>query len=262
MIIITYIVAGALAGFIAGLLGVGGGIIMVPVFVFCFTAQKFDPNIVMHMAIASSLACIVFTSLSSTLKHHLLGSVDWSVLRKTLPGIVFGSVVGVLLALSLDGDQLRLLLGCFVLFVALKMAFGAAPPSEISERLPKRLMLPAGTVIGSVSALFGIGGGTLSVPFFYRLGMPMGRVVGTAAACGFPIALAGAIANIVFTLDSTTTPEYSWGYVYLPAVLIVSACSIIFARIGAQSAQRINADVLKKLFSICLFCVGVKFVFF
>lgn len=262
MIIITYLVAGAFSGFIAGLLGVGGGIIMVPVFVFCFTSQQFDPAIVMHMAIASSLACIVFTSLSSTYKHHGLGSVDWPVLRKTLPGVIFGSVLGVLLALSLDGNQLRLLLGVFVLFVACKMAFGTTQATAVSERLPKRLMLPAGSVIGSVSALFGIGGGTLSVPFFYRLGMPMGRVVGTAAACGFPIALAGAIANIVFTLDSTSTPEYSWGYVYLPAVLIVSACSIVFARIGAQSAQRINADVLKKLFSICLFCVGVKFVFF
>ena len=262
MIILTYLLAGAFAGFIAGLFGVGGGIIMVPVFVFCFEAQGFNPSVLTHMAIASSLACIVFTSLSSTRKHHLLGAVDWRVLFKTAAGIVAGSILGVLLALQLEGGALRVLLGLFVIFIALKMAFDQGKTYVARETLSKRLMLPAGLVIGGVSSLFGIGGGTLSVPFFYRLGMPMGRVVGTAAACGFPIALVGATANIAFNLDSTLTPEYSWGYVYLPAVAVVSVCSVAFARLGAQSAQSMNSEVLKKLFSACLLLIGIKFVFF
>lgn len=262
MIILTYLLAGAFAGFVAGLFGVGGGIIMVPVFVFCFEAQGFDSLVLTHMAIASSLACIVFTSLSSTRKHHLMGAVDWSILLKIAPGITIGSVVGVLLALQLEGGALRILLGLFVIFVALKMALDRAKVYVPQETLSKRLMVPAGFVIGGVSSLFGIGGGTLSVPFFYRLGMPMGRVVGTAAACGFPIALLGATANIAFNLDSPLTPEDSWGYIYVPAVAIVSVCSVVFARLGAQCAQTINSELLKKLFSICLLVIGIKFVFF
>ena len=262
MIILTYLLAGAFAGFIAGLFGVGGGIIMVPVFVFCFEAQGFDTMVLTHMAIASSLACIVFTSLSSTRKHYLLGAVDTGVLFKIAPGISCGAVIGVLLALQLNGDALRVLLGIFVIIVALKMGLDRSNAYEPRETLSKRLMFPAGLVIGGVSSLFGIGGGTLSVPFFYRLGLPMGRVVGTAAACGFPIALVGATANIAFNLDSTLTPEYSWGFIYLPAVVVVSICSVVFARLGAQCAQIINSELLKKLFSICLLLIGIKFVFF
>lgn len=111
MIILTYLLAGAFAGFIAGLFGVGGGIIMVPIFVFCFEAQGFDSSVLTHMAIASSLACIVFTSLSSARKHHLLGAVDWRVLLRVAPGITIGSVVGVLLALQLEGGRLGFCLG-------------------------------------------------------------------------------------------------------------------------------------------------------
>jgi len=261
MIILTYLLAGALAGYIAGLLGVGGGIIMVPVFILCFEAQGFDPLVLTHMAVATSLACIVFSSLSSARKHHALGAVDWSVFVKIAPGIGLGSVAGVLVAQQIDGAQLRILLGMFVVFVALKMQFGGARSAQF-ERLPKRLLVPAGVVIGSVSALFGIGGGTLSVPFFYRLGMPMGRVVGTAAACGFPIAIVAALTNGVLTVNEGYAPEFSWGYIYLPAVVVVSVCSIIFARFGALSAQRINADALKKIFSVCLFVIGIRFIFF
>lgn len=262
MIILTYLLAGAFAGFIAGLFGVGGGIIMVPIFVFCFELQGFDPLVLTHMAIASSLACIVFTSLSSARKHHLLGAVDWGILLKITPGITIGSFVGVLLALQLDGASLRVLLGLFVIFIALKMALDRAKVYERQSSLSKRLTFPAGFVIGSVSSLFGIGGGTLSVPFFFRLGMPMGRVVGTAAATGFPIALLGATANIAFNLDSPLTPDFSWGYIYLPAVAVASVCSVVFARLGAQCAQTINSELLKKLFSICLLVIGIKFVFF
>lgn len=142
------------------------------------------------------------------------------------------------------------------------MALDRSKEYAPQESLSRRLMFPAGFVIGSVSSLFGIGGGTLSVPFFYRLGLSMGRVVGTAAACGFPIALLGATANIAFNLDSPLTPKYSLGYIYLPAVAVVSVCSVVFARLGAQCAQTINSELLKKLFSICLLIVGIKFVFF
>ena len=261
MVILTYLLAGALAGFIAGLFGVGGGIIMVPVFVFCFEAQGFDASVLTHMAIASSLACIVFTSISSTRKHHLLGGVDWHVLSKVAPSIVLGAILGVLLALQINGQDLRVLLGIFVMLVAVRM-LRSQQPENASDRVSTRTMFPIGLSIGGISALFGIGGGTLSVPYFHRLGLPMKRVVGTAAACGLPIALTGAIANITFTLDSTLTPKYSWGYIYLPAVVMTSLVSVAFARKGAQFAQVMNAERLKQLFSICLFAIGIKFVFF
>lgn len=261
MIIVTYLLAGAVSGFIAGLFGVGGGIIMVPVFIFCFEAQEFDDALLTHMAIASSLACIAFTSLSSARKHHLLGGVDWAIMRGIAPSIMLGSVAGVVLALQFDGDSLRVLLGLFAIFVAYKISF-ATKQQQIEQGASPRLLAPVGAAIGAISALFGIGGGTLSVPFFYRLGMPMPRVVGTAAACGFPIALAGVIANGLAPVNTALTPSYSWGLVYLPAVFIVSIASMYFARIGAQSAQIMDENVLKKLFAVCLFCVGLKFIFF
>jgi uncharacterized membrane protein YfcA len=262
MIIATYLLAGAFAGLIAGLLGVGGGIIIVPVLVLSFEAQGFHIDVLTHMAIATSLACIVFTSISSTISHNSRQSVDWRILKRMVPGIIVGGILGVSTAVQLSGHLLRQLVGVFAVLIAIKMVLPSTSVPSVTGRLPKRVFVPAGLFIGWVSALFGIGGGTVSVPFFNALGMSMQRVVGTAAACGFPIALVGMITNIYAGLDNTDLPENSLGFVYLPAVLTLSIASVILARVGAKRAHEIPAQTLRRLFSICLFIVGAKFLFF
>lgn len=262
MIILTYLLAGSLAGLIAGLLGVGGGIIIVPILVLSFEAQGFDIEVLTHMAIATSLACIVFTSISSTISHNSRQSVDWRVLRRLVPGIAVGGLLGVLTAVQLSGSVLRQLVGVFAVMVAIKMILPGTSVRNLPARLPKRIFVPAGLFIGWVSTLFGIGGGTVSVPFFNALGMTMQRVVGTAAACGFPIAVVGMVANAYAGFGNAHLPENSVGFVYMPAALTLSVASVILARVGARWAHQIPAQTLRRLFSICLFAVGVKFLFF
>lgn len=261
MIISSYLIAGMFAGLVAGLLGVGGGIIVVPVLILLFEAQGFGEQVLTHMAIGTSLATIVFTSLSSTLNHHRLGSVAWPVLRPLSPGIVLGAIAGVLLATELEGRWLQTFIGGFASLTALKMFMGGE--LSVGRELPKPAQLGvAGIVIGGVSAMLGIGGGTLSVPFLSRYRLPMKQIIGTAAACGLPIALAGALTNVGVGLNVAGRPPWSAGFVYVPALLAISAASIVFAGVGAQLAHRIPATFLRRLFSFALLIVGIKFLIY
>lgn len=259
MIIATYLLAGMFAGLIAGLLGVGGGIIVVPVLILVFEAEGFSSDVLTHIAIGTSLATIVFTSFSSVLNHHRLGSVKWDLFKSLSIGIVVGAVLGVMTVLQLDGELLKRLIGVFAVVVALRMLWGANTVS--SRPLPgQKILIPVGGVIGWVSSIFGIGGGTLSVPFLSRYQIEMRQVVGTAAACGLPIALAGALTNVVLGIGVDGRPGWSLGYVYLPALLGVSLASMVFAKFGAKLAHRLPSQHLKKIFACALILVGVRFL--
>jgi hypothetical protein len=262
----TYFFTGAVAGVLAGLLGVGGGIIIVPALVMVFTSQGFSLEVMMHMAIATSLATIVFTSLSSIQSHHARGGVDWSLFRMMSVGVCIGATLGVLSVMQLSGEHLRLIIGVFATFIAVKMLFSKDREKKTRRQATPKLLWSAGLGIGWFSSLLGIGGGTLSVPFLSALNLSMQRAIGTAAACGFPIALTGAIANMLVTqFDSTVAeslPAFSVGYVYLPAVFGLSLTSVIFAKLGARIAHRLPAVALKKAFGLSLLLVGIKFLFF
>ncbi|TNC82234.1 MAG: hypothetical protein C9356_04245 [Oleiphilus sp.] len=261
MVLAVYMLAGACAGLIAGLFGVGGGVIVVPVLIVVFEAQHFPPELLTHMAVGTSLATILFTSLSSVWNHHRLGSVDWRLFRPLSAGIVLGSTLGVLTVLQLDGELVKKLIGGFAVFVSLKMFLQAT--HESSRPLPgSNILVPAGLVIGWVSAIFGIGGGTLSVPFLSRYAVIMKRVVGTAAACGLPIAIAGTATNVAMGLGLSGRPEWSVGYIYIPAVAGIVISSVYFAKLGAGLAHRLPAERLKKLFALALMIVGLRFLFF
>ncbi len=259
MVLLTYLLAGVFAGLVAGLLGVGGGIIVVPVLILTFEAQGFRVEHLTHMAIATSLATIVFTSSSSVYNHHRLGGVRWDVLRAMLPGIALGAIAGVLLVIQLDGALVKKLIGIFAMLVAVRMLTAGRHSGQ--HALPGRPWFTlAGLGIGGASTMFGIGGGTFSVPFLSRYRLRMQEVVGTAAACGLPIALVGALTNMVAGADMNDAPAWSIGYVYLPALFGVAMASMFCARVGAQWAHRVSSSVLKRIFALCLLVVGLRFL--
>lgn len=259
MTFLLYLVLGAFAGTLAGLFGIGGGLIIVPVLIFSFELQGLSPEVLTHLAVGTSLATIVITSLSSINTHHSKGAVRWPVFAMLAVGVLMGSWLGVYTAIQLSGQVLQRLIGVFAIVVAAKMWFGFQ--SGAGSTMPGRpVMVFAGGVIGWVSSIFGIGGGTLSVPFLRRSQLPMAQAVGTSAACGLPIALMGTAANIVLGYDNDQVPALATGYVYWPAFFGIVLTSVLFARLGALLAHRLPAEQLQKLFAILLVVVGSKFL--
>ncbi len=254
---LLYPLLGVFAGLTAGLLGVGGGIIVVPVLIYSFTALGFSSEVLTHMAVGTSLATIIITSAGSVYQHHRKGAVIWSVLTWFALGLVLGAVLGAKVADLLRGRVLQVLFGVFAVVIALQMLKGAQP--KPGRTLPGKAGLTAvGVVIGAVSSIFGIGGGSLSVPFLTWCNMKMQQAVGTSSAGGMPIAMAGAAGFVWTGWQHPQLPEYSLGYVYLPAVLGIATTSVIFSQLGARWAHRMPAATLKKIFAALLVVVGVK----
>ncbi|WP_237058005.1 sulfite exporter TauE/SafE family protein [Microbulbifer sediminum] len=262
--LLVYLAVGAVAGTIAGLFGVGGGLVIVPALVLVFAAQGISPEILTHMAVATSLATIVITSVSSIRTHHLKGAVDWRVFRLMAPGILLGSWLGGVTAHLLPGAWLQMLIGIFAVAIACKMwldGLRSVPLPEDGGRLPGGGILSgAGGVIGWASAIFGIGGGSLTVPFLSRCHVQIQRAVATSAACGLPIAVAGAISFAVQGSSAPLLPDWSTGYIYWPAFLGIVLASAIFARFGALLAHRLSPPLLKNCFGGLLFVIGLRFI--
>lgn len=254
-----YLSLGAAAGVLAGLFGVGGGIIIVPVLVLSFKAQGLAPEILTHLAIGTSLATIIFTSINSVLEHHRKGAVLWPLFVWMLLGICLGGQLGSMTAALLNGEVLQKIIGVFALVVAVQMSLQLRPnPSRV---VPGKVGLTgAGVVIGWASAIFGIGGGTLTVPFLTWRSVPMQKAVATSAACGLPIAVSGAIGFMWNGWNNPQLPEWSAGFIYLPALVGIAISSMFFARVGARLAHRLSPLMLKRLFALLLFSVGVNFL--
>lgn len=254
-----YLGLGALAGTLAGLFGIGGGLVIVPVLIFSFGLQGISPEVAAHLAVGTSLATIVFTSISSIRSHHVKKGVRWELFRPMTAGIVVGAIVGAWTASMLSGQSLELIIGVFVILVALKMLLEVNP--KPGRDVPGTVGLSAaGAGIGWASAIFGIGGGTLTVPFLSWCNVRMQQAVGTSAACGLPIAVAGALTNIATGWQQPQLPELSVGFIYLPALIGIVATSVFFAQFGAELAHRLDAHVLKKIFAVVLIIVGIRFL--
>lgn len=253
---LMYVALGAFAGVLAGLLGVGGGIVIVPVLTFIFTAQHLPEAHILHLALGTSLASIMFTSISSLRAHHGRGAVDWTVVRRISAGILLGTFGGSWIAAQLSTNFLKTFFVVFLYWVAAQMLLNIKPRPH--RQLPGwRAMSGVGGMIGGVSSLVGIGGGTMTVPFLVWCNVAIHRAIGTSAAVGFPIALAGALGYMVNGL-SVPLPQYSLGFVYLPALLGVSAMSMLTAPIGAKLAHTLPIDKLKKIFALLLIVMGTK----
>lgn len=262
MELIIYLLIGAIAGFTAGLFGVGGGLIIVPILYIVFTQMNYDPNVIMHIAVGTSLATIIVTSISSVTAHHKKGAVLWRVFRNLAPGLVLGSFLGAGVADLMSGQHLQLLIGVFAVWMAYKMFRGAHAVIDPNRHLPSAaLQFAAGGGIGVASAIFGIGGGSLTVPFLNRHGVVMQKAVATSAACGLPIAVAGAIGFMWFGAREHIDVPNTIGYVHIYAFLGISTMSFITAKFGAKVAHRLSAAMLKKYFAGLLVVVGCYFIY-
>ncbi len=248
---------GAFAGTLAGLFGVGGGLVIVPVLVLLFAGAGIAPEVIVHLAVGTSLATIVFTSLSSVYAHHRRGAVRWELVLQLAPGIVVGAWLGAVVADFLPGHNLRIVFGVFELLVALQMGVNLRASPE--HRLPARTgMGLAGAVIGFVSAVVGIGGGTMTVPYLQWCSVAMRHAVATSAACGLPIALAGATGFLFSGWSNEALPPYSSGYIYWPAFGGIVLFSVLFAPLGARLAHKLPAAQLKRFFALFLALLGIR----
>ncbi len=254
--ILHYLLIGAFAGLLAGLLGVGGGLIIVPFLAWVFVQQGVEAQWVMHLAIGTSLATIIFTSISSILAHHRKAAVHWNLFWVLVPGIVVGSWLGAQFARLVDSGFLQYFFATFELLVAIQMGFGLLPDAQVQVANRGRHGA-AGGVIGAVSAVVGIGGGTMTVPWLVWNRVAVHQAVGTSAAVGLPIALFGAAGFIWAGWGTTRLPEWSSGFVYWPSFLGIVVMSVLAAPLGAVLAHRLPAAQLKRFFALFLLLLSV-----
>lgn len=272
MELLIFLIIGALAGFAAGLFGVGGGTIIVPLLFIVFTQMGYSPDNVMHLALGTSLATIIVTSISSLMAHNKKGGVIWPVFKNLAPGLALGCFLGAGIAGQISGLYLQLIVAVFLLWVAYKMFFGgknkAASQTDTVNGLEyahtslpsKPKQLAAGGVIGVASAIFGIGGGSLTVPYLTRYNVVMQKAVGTSAACGLPIAIAGALGFMFFGMQQDVNVPNTIGFVHIYAFLGIASMSFFTAKVGAKVAHMLSPPLLKKCFSVLLFVVGIYFL--
>jgi hypothetical protein len=254
---LLYPLFGSLAGIIAGLLGVGGGIVVVPILVLLFTSQGVAPQHLMQMALGTSLGSIMFTSIASFRAHHRLGAVHWDIVKRITPGILAGTFGGTWIAAQLSPTFLKSFFACFLYYVAIQMLLNFKPkPSRIMPGMAGTVA--AGGAIGVVSSLVGIGGGTLSVPFMSWCNVPLHHAIGTSAAIGFPIAVAGTVGYLVNGLGASGLPAWNLGYINLPALLGIALFSMLTAPLGARLAHRLPVATLKRVFSLFLIAVATR----
>ncbi len=257
MEILLYFLLGTFSGVLAGLFGIGGGIIIIPTFFYIFSYLGFAEEILSHMVLGSSLGVIVFSSLSSTFSHHLKGAVNWKLIKVVVPSIVIGSSLGGITAGYLESSTLQGLVSLFLVVASIQLIFEFPPPSQNPKT---NLVGPviAGGGIGWLSGVFGIGGGIFSVPYFYHRGLTMMNAIGTSAACGIPIALAGSISYMVIGFENINLPNNSIGYIYLPATLIVGLMSSITAKYGVNIAHRMKQKKLRIAFAFLVMIMALN----
>jgi uncharacterized membrane protein YfcA len=259
-IILLYLGVGAVAGLLAGLLGVGGGLVIVPIMVITLTWQNIPPEHIMHLALGTSLASIVFTSVSSFMAHHRRGAVHWQVVRQIVLGILLGTFLGATIASRLSTNVLKAIFVVFLYYMGAQFLLDRKP--QASRTLPGPWgIFGAGSLIGVVSAFVGIGGGSLSVPFMIYCNVPVHSAIGTSAAIGFPIAIAGALGYLVNGLAAVNLPPWSLGFIYLPALLGIAGMSVLTAPLGARLAHSLPVARLKQVFAVLLLVMGTKMLF-
>ncbi len=247
---------GLCTGFLAGLLGIGGGMLMVPFMTLIMSHRGISGDLAVKMAIATSMATIMFTSMASVRAHHRRGAVRWDIVKSLAPGIMLGGALASVGMFSvLKGAYLAVFFGLFVSYSATQMLRNKKPQAHRAMPGPAG-QVAAGGVIGFLSGLVGAGGGFVSVPFMVSRNVPMHNAVGTSAALGFPIALANTVGYIVSGSALEGLPDGSLGYVWLPALAVIGACSVLTAPWGAKIAHRLPVALLKRVFAVLLYCLA------
>jgi len=259
---LLYIAAGAFAGLLSGVFGVGGGIVLVPILSFLFMGLHFPETHLMHMVLGTSLATIILTSISSARAHRLKNNVNSTLVIKMAPSVIVGTLLGTLLASQLHSVWLKIVIAAFELCIATQLMLNLNPSPYRS--LPGSIVLGlVGGLIGVASSLIGIGGGTLIVPYLIYCNLDPRQTIGTSAAIGLPIAVTGTLGYIFTGLTTQFVhplPQPSLGFVYLPAFIGIAIASVLTAPVGAALAQRLPILVLKRLFALLLYIVSIKMI--
>lgn len=263
MTIITvslYLLVGVAAGILAGLLGVGGGIIVVPALTLLFSNGLFSSDLVMHMAVGTSLAIMIFTAISSGYAYHRRGLVIWPLFLKFTPGLLLGTITGAIIAKHLSGRDLTIAFALFLIIIAIRMFFSKTVKAE--SQLPNLFILTAVSFcVGILSGFFGVGGGIVMVPFFSYCNVPIHKATGTSSACGFPLAIVGTLLLIItgWTMVIANHPPVgTTGFVYWPAAILIAITSILFAPVGTRLAVWLPGLLLKRVFAIVLVLTAIE----
>ncbi len=260
-LILELLILGCFTGYLAGLLGIGGGMLMVPFMTLILSHHGLDPALAVKTAIATSMATIMFTSLSSIRAHHVRGAIRWDLVRTLAPGItVMALLTGAFIYPLVKGAALAMLFALFVGFSATQMMRNRQP--QASRRLPGTTgRLAAGGVIGMVSGLVGAGGGFISVPFMTMCNVPMHNAVATSAALGFPIAVASTLGNVIGGRSVHNPLPGGFGYLWLPALAVIVTASVFFAPLGARAAHAMDVRQLKRMFATMLYLLGAYMLY-
>jgi len=254
---LAYLAIGCIVGFLAGLLGIGGGMVMVPILVWIFAAQGLPAEHVLHVALGTSMATIFFTSLSSMRAHHRQGAVDWKIALAISPGILAGSFATALAAGFLPTRVLTVLFTGLVFYASISILFDLQP--KTTRPLPGAAgLFTAGSAIGIAASLLAAGGAFLTIPFLTWCGVPLRRAIGTATAVGVPIAIAGTAGYVLQGLRAAGLPEGAFGYVYLPALGLIAAMSMLLAPLGARTAHRLPVKRLRMIFALMMFGLALR----
>ena len=257
MLLLGYILLGAVAGLVAGIFGLGGGIVIVPTLIFTFSYLHFPTEVLMHLAVGTSLSTILFTSLSAIYVHYKKLAIDWPLAIKLSLGMLLGGLIGAYLAEFMSGELLQRIFAVYCISVTLQMWFAWSPKAILP--LPSRIGCGLlGGAIGITAGLFGIAGGSLVVPVLTVYRVKITQAIATSAVTGFPIALSGTIGYIIMGWNNPVLPENSLGYVYCPAMLGIVLSSTVFAKFGALLSHRVSPRKLKKLFAVMLLLIAVK----
>ncbi len=253
--LLSFLLLGSVVGFLAGLLGVGGGGLMVPVLTTLFLAQGVSVDKVVHLALGTSMASIVITSISSLRAHHARGGVLWPVVKQMVLATLIGTFAATFLASATSTLYLAIFFAIFMAYISIQMFRDKKPVREVSG--PGELFL-AGSIIGVVSALVSIGGGSLTVPYLVSRCIDIKKAIGTSAALGLPISIAGTLGYLFNGWSVTTNDDYTFGFIFLPAVILISIMSFITAPLGVKMVHRLPVPIIKKIFSVLLIMLSIK----
>jgi uncharacterized membrane protein YfcA len=254
---ILYLMSGLVAGFLAGLVGVGGGLVLVPILVVLFSVQGFYETIIMPLALGTSLATIIFTSVASAAAHHAKGAVNWGAVRDMLPGIAIGALASAAIAALMPPAILQLIFAVYAAIAATQLLCNLQP--HAARALPGRAgLVAAGTVIGAVSALAGVGGAVTTIPFLQWCNVSVRTAVGTAAAVGLPVAASGTVGYVGLGWNTEALPPLCLGFVYLPALATIVVASMLMAPLGTSISHRLPVPALKKMLAGILYLVSLR----
>lgn len=257
-IFIGFLILGAVAGFLAGLFGIGGGMIIVPTLVYLLPKLGVPDHLLMSIALGTSFSTIVFTTFSAAQRHNKLGNVEWSVVRYFVPALMIAVFISGLVVSDLPKNVMMKIFAVMVLYMALKMLLSLKPKNTETKPLTTQSMLVAGGVIGALSSLAGIAGGAFIVPFLNGRGVELKKAIGTSSLCGCLLGFAATISFILSGFNTPDLPPYSVGYVYLPALFGIAITSIFTSKLGASAANVLPVPILKRAFAVMLICIALN----